>query len=116
MISMALGFISSPVGKGVGIALAVGAAILWLRHDAAQGAREAAALECRQQTDTKREAELARQLEASRDALASAQRVAAERAMRLAELRSKANELLTSVSGDSCPVGPDLRRQLQSIR
>lgn len=113
-----LRFVTSPVGKWVGIALAVLAFIAWQRHDAAQEAVAEAREECRIEVQERTQEEVERQRRVAETVLAEAREREAITQAELEQLQERADELLAQLreSGDACPLDPDTIRRLREIR
>lgn len=108
----------SPVTKYVAFALAVLAAVAWLRADAANQATMVAEAEC-QETFTERvEIEVARQAAVTETVLEEARERAVLSENEVAELQERADGLLEQLraQGGSCPLDPDTVRSLRDIR
>ncbi len=111
-------FVTSPVGKYVGIALAVLAFVAWQRHDAASDARAVAEAECQAEVQERTTAEIQRQRQVAERVLEEARRRAAITEAELAELQERADALVAELaeSNTSCPLDLDTLRRLREIR
>ena len=115
-----LGLLRSPVTKYVAFALAVLAAIAWLRADAADQATMVAQAECQQTFSERVDAEVSRQVRVTETVLKEAQRRAVLTESEVAALQERADELLGELrargQADSCPLDTDTIRRLRDIR
>lgn len=112
-----LAALSSPVLRYVAIGVAVIGFISWQRHDAAQGARNEAEIECVSDALEAAATERDRLERAMEETLAEAERSRIEAEREVAQLRDVADGLLEELetSGQSCPIPGDLLRQLRRI-
>ena len=110
-------FATSPVGKYIGIALAVLAFIAYIRHDAAQQATLEAQETCRVEVQERTNAEIERQRQVAETVLQEARERQAITEAELATLQERADELLAEIaeSGGTCPLDADTLRRLRDI-
>lgn len=114
----AIKFITSPVGKWIGIALVVLAFIAWQRNDAAHEATMEAREQCRVEVEERTNEEIERQRTIAEQILADAmerQTISEEENQRLREMADELTQQLRE-SGATCPLDPDTLRRLRDIR
>lgn len=113
-----LTWLTTPVFRYAMIALAVIAALSWLRHDAAVDATRRAEAKCLADNQAALQAERDRQAKARQEAVAEAERRAREAEQEAAQLQEKADALVKELAGSSasCALSDDVVRRLRDIR
>lgn len=115
-----LGLLGSPVGRYIGIALAVLAFVSWQRHDAASDARAEAEAVCRATFEERVDTEVERQRQVTETVLERAQEQLERSEQEATRLQEEADALLEELEergeGGRCPLDDDTRRRLLDIR